>query len=101
MRHLGFAILLAWLTTAAHAQQPEQGSPAPEHLGWDDVLAAMDAELEELGKVTRTVQDRLGKAATAALKAERARQTAGAEAERLRGRAETGPARAGGVARRG
>jgi polysaccharide deacetylase 2 family uncharacterized protein YibQ len=81
---LGYALLLAWLATAAHAQQPEQASPALERRGWDDVLAAI-AELEELGKVTRAVQDRLGKAATAVLEAERARQTASAEAERLRG----------------
>jgi hypothetical protein len=84
VRHLGYALLLAWLATAAHAQQPEQASPALERLGWD-VLGAMDAELEELGKITRAVQDRLGRAATATLEAERARQTASAQAERLRG----------------
>ena len=44
MRHLGYALLLAWLATAAHAQQPEQASPALERLGWDDMRAAMGAE---------------------------------------------------------
>ena len=89
MKHLAYALLLAWLATAANAQQPQQAVPAPEHAGWDDVLAATGAELEELDKVTVAVEDRLGQAATVALEAERARREAVAEADLFRAELET------------